>query len=779
MKSDRRKADPPPPQAGVELSGLDSLKALWRVRPFRRLWLVLGLSSMGDWLGLLASAIFASAQVTGSAAKGVAFGSVVAVRMLPALILGPVAGVVADRWNRRYTMVVSDLVRFVMFASIPAITLVTSDSKIIVGWAAAATFVIEAMQMAWGPAKDAAVPNLLPRARLESANQLTLATTYGVTPVLAGLFLAALTTIVNELHKSTGTSPFEPTHVALYFNALTFLTTAFTVFFGIPEISGRRVARPAKKPPLWKEFVAGWAYVGKTPLVRGLVLGILGAFAGAGVVVGTAQFYARSLGGGDSTFYILFAVIFVGLGTGIVAGPRLVGALSRRRWFGLSIIVAAGSVAVLAFAWHLVIAVVFALGVGVGAGMAFLAGTTLLGTEVGDEVRVRVFSFIQTGTQLTLLLTTSVSSVVVGLGSSRDIFGVPVSTTRLLLFGAGLFGAFAGVTALRQMDDKRGVPLVADVIGSVRGRPLSLADRVARAGVFIVLEGGDGAGKSTHANRLAELLRADGHEVVLTREPGATEVGTQIRSMLLSGGVMGLAAAAPRAEALLYAADRAHHVATVVRPALERGAVVICERFVDSSLAYLEAGRTLPVNEVAWLSGWATGGLKPDLVVLLDIDPAEGLRRADHRPREATEPDLPAVQFAEKVRYAFLDRAAKDPKRYLVLDASRPVESVATLIVDRVERLLPPARAGTERPSPAEPDATAAPIVPVAAVDVVLPDVPPAPLIAGLATTAVPVDSAPPADEAPPAASADPSGAPAAADGSAEAESRSRAESRS
>src|SRR5438094_323102 len=102
MKSDRRKADPPPPQAGVELSGFDSLKALWRIRPFRRLWLVLGVSSMGDWLGLLASAIFASNNVSGSAAKGLAFGSVVAVRMLPALILGPMAGVVADRWDRRY-----------------------------------------------------------------------------------------------------------------------------------------------------------------------------------------------------------------------------------------------------------------------------------------------------------------------------------------------------------------------------------------------------------------------------------------------------------------------------------------------------------------------------------------------------------------------------------------------------------------------------------------------------------------------------------------------------
>jgi len=291
------------------------------------------------------------------------------------------------------------------------------------------------------------------------------------------------------------------------------------------------------------------------------------------------------------------------------------------------------------------------------------------------------------------------------------------------------------------MDDKHGVPLLADIVGSVRGRPLSLVARVARAGVFIVLEGGDGTGKSTHANRLAGLLRADGHEVVLTREPGTTEFGAQIRSLLLTSGMLGVAA--PRAEALLYAADRAHHVATVVRPALERGAVVICERYVDSSLAYLEAGRTLPVNEVAWLSGWATGGLKPDLVVLLDLDPAEGLRRAAHRPPE---PDPAAVQFAEKVRYAFLDRAAKDPKRYLVLDASRPVELVATLIVDRVEPLIPPVPSEpSQAPVEAEPAETAAPAESAAPApaDVAPPELMTAPLIAGVATSVDP----PPEDE--------------------------------
>src|SRR5204862_412361 len=328
------------------------------------------------------------------------------------------------------------------------------------------------------------------------------------------------------------------------------------------------------------------------PLVRGLVLGILGAFAGGGVVVGSGQSYAKSLRGGDSTFFLLFAVLFIGLGVGIVAGPRLIGALSRRRWFGLSIVLAAAAVTVLAVAAHLSIA---------------MAG------------------------------------------------------------------------------------------------PLRV---------------GEGAGKSTQVDRLAARLRALGHDVVVTREPGSTEAGVRIRDVLLHGS----APLTPRAEALLYAADRAHHVATVVRPALARGAVVVCERYVDSSLAYLEAGRTLPVDEVAWLSGWATGGLKPDLVVLLDLDPAEGLRRAAHRPPE---PDPAAVQFAEKVRYAFLDRAAKDPKRYLVLDASRPVDSVATLIVDRVERVLPPAGAAAPAPSAV---AGGEPEVPP-------PDAMTAPLIAGVATT--------------------------------------------
>ncbi|GAA2630865.1 dTMP kinase [Dactylosporangium fulvum] len=671
---------------------MGELKAVLRIRAFRRLWAVLGFSSLGDWLGLLAAATFAAAQVSNSTAQGVAFGSVIAVRLLPALILGPVAGVFADRFDRRYTMVVSDLLRFLFFASIPAAALIVDDGALVVAWTAIATFVIETVAMIWTPAKEAAVPNLLPRARLETANQLTLATTYGLTPVAAATVLIGLQWLVAALFGADGPRWAEPSNLALWFNALTFLATALTVFFGIKEISGRRTAGVERRPGMLREFSQGWAFVSRTPLVRGLVLGIFGAFAGGGVVVGTAKFYAVSLSAGDAAFYLLFGVLFLGLGIGIAAGPRLVGALSRRRWFGLSIILAAGSVLILALATHLTIAVAGALLVGVGAGMAFLSGTTLLGGEVTDAMRGRAFAFVQTGTRVVLMLTISLSSVIVGAGGTRTlnlgITQVDVSSTRPLLALAGVFGVIAGVFALRQMDDKKGVPIVADLIGSIRGRPLSPAEPKAAQGLFIVFEGGEGAGKSTQVQQLADALRKIGRDVVVTHEPGATPVGSRIRSLVLDPPERNGDVVTPRAEALLYAADRAHHVASVVRPALNRGAVVISDRYVDSSLAYQGAGRTLPVDEVSWLSKWATGGLKPDLVVLLDLDPAIGLERAGKR-GAADRLESESLAFHERVRYAFLDLASADPSRYLVLDATNPVDALAAGVLQRVRHLMP------------------------------------------------------------------------------------------
>jgi dTMP kinase len=457
-------------EAGARPGTLAGLSAVVRIRPFRRLWLVLGLSALGDWLGLLATAAFASAQVSGSTAKGLAFGSVISVQLLPALILGPVAGVVADRFDRRTTMVIVDVARFALFASIPAAGLLLSRGAVVVAWATVAMFLVQAGALLWVPAKEAAVPNLLPRGALETANQLTLVTTYGVTPVLAALTFAGMA----RLPRIGGR--IDPTYVALWFDALTFLASALVVYFGIREISGRSPeSTGARRPGMLHELVAGARFVAGTPLVRGLVVGVLGAFAGAGVVIGTAKFYAQSLGGGNATFAILFAALFAGFGVGIVAGPRVVGPLSRRRWFALSIVLAGLSLAALAAAPRLNSAALGAFVVGAGAGMAFLSGITLLGGDVADQVRGRVFAFVQTAVRATLMLAISAAGTLAGIGSSRRLrlgsLALDVSIARVLLFVAGACGVLIGVAALRQMDDRPGVPVLRDLWAALRRRP--------------------------------------------------------------------------------------------------------------------------------------------------------------------------------------------------------------------------------------------------------------------------------------------------------------------
>jgi dTMP kinase len=207
-------------------------------------------------------------------------------------------------------------------------------------------------------------------------------------------------------------------------------------------------------------------------------------------------------------------------------------------------------------------------------------------------------------------------------------------------------------------------------------------------GIFITLEGGDGAGKSTQAEMLEAWLLSRGYEVVRTREPGGTRLGAEIRRLLLHGGDE-IGEVDPRAEALLYAADRAQHVAKIVRPAIERGAVVVQDRYIDSSLAYQGAGRPLDVAEIRGLSEWAAGGLWPALTVLLDLDPAAAAKRRAQRGAAADRLEAEAAEFHGRVREGFLACAAADPDRFLVLDASRPVDELHTAILARVAPLLP------------------------------------------------------------------------------------------
>lgn len=203
-------------------------------------------------------------------------------------------------------------------------------------------------------------------------------------------------------------------------------------------------------------------------------------------------------------------------------------------------------------------------------------------------------------------------------------------------------------------------------------------------GLWVTIEGGDGAGKTTQATLLEEWLREQGRTVVRTREPGGTEVGVLIRDIVLHhrGDI------APRAEALLYAADRAHHVATLVRPALARGEVVIQDRYLDSSVAYQGAGRVLDAGEIRDLSLWAAEGALPDITVLLDLDPASARARldADDKPFDRLEAEK--GEFHARVRDAYLALAAAEPERFLVLDATLPPRELAAAVRARVADAL-------------------------------------------------------------------------------------------
>jgi dTMP kinase len=240
--------------------------------------------------------------------------------------------------------------------------------------------------------------------------------------------------------------------------------------------------------------------------------------------------------------------------------------------------------------------------------------------------------------------------------------------------------------AYRKMDDRQQLSIWADFRMALRG-DTSGRRRLQSGGLFVAFEGGEGAGKSTQVELLARTLRDTGRQVTVTREPGATAAGERIRDLLLHSSEP----LSPRAEALLFAADRADHVERVIRPALAAGHVVLTDRYVDSSLAYQGAGRDLTVDEVRKVSKWATGDLHPDLTVLLDLPPAVGLARASGR-GSSDKLEGESLEFHQTVRAAFRALAEARPRNYLVVDATLPPERIAALVLARVESLLSASR---------------------------------------------------------------------------------------
>jgi dTMP kinase len=666
------------------------------IRPFRALWIALSLSSLGDWLSILALAALAPSLTNGGGvAKSTAVGGVFLVTLLPALLLGPIAGALADRLDRRKTMLVGDVIRGLLFVSIPLFPNLT--------WIYVAKFLAGVTSQFWNPAAAATTPNLVPKDKLERANQLSLITTYGTAPLAAGVFsiLALVSEGLSKVSPAFGHT--NNVDLALYFNAASYFISAITVYF-LRQISryGERgkISVPSTAKAIWE----GLWFIRHTPAISGLVVGMLGAFSAAGVVVGLGYSYiSETLHGGSAGWGLVFAAIFIGMALGMGFGTRIFGGFSRRRLFGVTLTAAAVPLALIGLVPNLIIVTLLVVLLGAVSGIAYPLGFTIVGLEVDDDTRGRVFAFFQSTIQVILLaviavvpfLSAAFTKAIASATGSGDVkIGNIVYASagqNVVILLAAAVVAFVGVSSYRRMDDRKGVPLFEDMVAAIRGeqiRPVPGAgDGGAPAdgphGLFVAFEGGEGTGKTTQARLIAIWLREQGYDVVTTHEPGATKIGMRLRALLLDTAHAGMS---PQAEMLMYAADRAEHVASVIEPALARGAVVISDRYVDSSLAYQGAGRGLRQQDIARLNSWATGGRIPDLTVLLDMPPEDGLSR---RARSADRLESEPPEFHRRVRNGFLALARSDPSRYLVIDAASPVEAITEEIKDRIREILP------------------------------------------------------------------------------------------
>jgi dTMP kinase len=363
--------------------------------------------------------------------------------------------------------------------------------------------------------------------------------------------------------------------------------------------------------------------------------------------------------------------------------PRLFSGLSRRRLFAAGLIGSAVCLAVLALIQQIEIAAMVAVLLGFCAGASWVSGYTLLGLEVPDNVRGRTFAFVQSAVRTVLAVTLAVAPFVAG-ALGRHTFQLTDSSTlyyngaAMTMLIAAILAGVIGVIAWRQMDDRPGVPFLRDLRRSFGKAPGVYQTN----GLFIALEGGEGAGKSTQAALLVEWLKEQGQQVLLTREPGATDLGKTLRQIVLDPATGDIS---HRAEALLYAADKAEHVDSVIKPALDAGVVVITDRYVDSALAYQGSGRDLDSSDVERVNRWATDDLRPNLTILLDLPPKSGLGRFAERDRIEAQ----SADFHERVRTAFLELAAAEPQHYLVVDATIDRQQIAAQIQARLAPMLP------------------------------------------------------------------------------------------
>jgi dTMP kinase len=641
---------------------------------FRKLWNSMLFSSLGDWLGLLATTAMAQQLSGGSyATANFAIAGVFIARLLPAVFLGPIAGVIADRFDRRRLMFNVDIMRAALYISIPIVNTYF--------WLYTAMILVECLTLFWSPAKEASVPNLVPRDKLESANQVSLLAAYGTAPIAAILF-SILTLLSSAIAAISPLIPSNSIDIALYINAISFLFAAWTVF-GIREIPKGAAAKSDNSSNVGQSLIQGWKAVSESKIIRGLIIGMVGAFSAAGAVIGLARTFVGDLGGGDAAYGVLFGAVFTGLAIGIAFGPKIFAQFSRRRLFGASLTTSGIFLVLLALISNLVLSVIIVTILGAFSGIAWVTGFTMLGMEVHDEIRGRTFAFVQSLIRITLVAVLAIAPIIAAtIGEHRYEFQnltLDYNGAQITIGIAGLIAVLIGSVSYHQMKDRPNVSLWSDVLAALQGELGAITGQTTQ-GIFIAFEGGEGTGKSTQSKLLAQWLEQEGETVLLSREPGGTELGKDLRKILLGHETGDIS---PRAEALLYAADRAHHVYSVIRPALDRGEVVISDRYFDSSAAYQGAGRVLNPTEVARISRWATESLYPTLTILIDLPAEIGLSRLQSRDRLEAESN----DFHERVRQEYLQIAMMDPERYFVVDGTQSVEEINVQITARVAEL--------------------------------------------------------------------------------------------
>ncbi|TDC79396.1 dTMP kinase, partial [Streptomyces hainanensis] len=689
-------------------------RALLQVPALRRLWEAQLSGAAGDALALLALVLLSvqaalhvpeggGEPLFGGEYRGVALAVTVvfAVRLVATalagvLLLGPVAGLLspAGPLDRRWTMVALDGVRAVLLIVAPLWIDWTPDSAY--AYLLATVFLLGVAESAWTTARDGVAPALLPPPPPEGAavrplpdhrealRRLWLRGGYLALPTAAVALVAA--SLVSNL-LATALDWFGTHQAALAsYVAAGFFAAAISVLITM-ELPAADPRRPLSPLEGLRRPAAGTAPdKGRTGAIPVLVLGCASVAAAVAAAVALGALRALEFGGGPVSFGLLVLGLTGGVAAGVRLAPLTVPALSRRRLFALTLALTGLGLFGVGMIADPATVLFTALATGVVAGIAANTGHVLLDQETEEFRRPELTRHLNAVVRVAIALAAVAAPLAAGLiGPHRVERGDFViqhggAAFTLMIVGALLLPVAAVV--LGRTDDRRGVPFRRDLADAVR-RNVEPPSGQAESGFFIAVEGGDGAGKSTQVDKLAEWIRAKGHEVVVTREPGATPIGQRLRSILLDVSSGGLS---HQAEALLYAADRAEHVETVIRPALERGAVVITDRYVDSSVSYQGAGRDLSPTEVARISRWATGGLVPHLTVLLDVSPETARERFTEAPDRL---ESESSEFHQRVRAGFLALAAADPARYLVVDAGQDPESVTTAARHRLDQMLP------------------------------------------------------------------------------------------